>query len=117
MYDAEYALLRRAVKILLTPPEETGVSAVGSLPATYDRISRACRGVVAEAGKGEGLYDIVKMELERCVGQVERLLASDEHRSIEWLVPFTQKCEWFEKQVVSACPIYHLAAVMSTVHG
>ncbi|KAL1952365.1 hypothetical protein VTO73DRAFT_1514 [Trametes versicolor] len=91
--EADYALVRRTIRIILTPG---GPSA---LPATYDRISRACRSAVSEAGKGEGLYEAVKMELERCVGVVERSLGEEARKGVEWLVPFTDACAWFEKQV------------------
>ncbi|KAI0638919.1 Cullin-domain-containing protein [Trametes polyzona] len=84
--EADYALVRRTIRILLTPGE------VATLPATYDRISRACRAAVSDAGKGEGLYESMKMELERCVGTIERSLANDERRGTEWLVPFTEAC-------------------------
>ncbi|CDO70959.1 hypothetical protein BN946_scf184829.g68 [Trametes cinnabarina] len=91
--EADYALVRRTIRMLVTPGE------TGTLPATYDRIYRACRAAVTEAGKGEGIYEAVKMELERCVGTIERTLASEERKSVEWLVPFTDACAWFEKQV------------------
>ncbi|KAI0762521.1 Cullin-domain-containing protein [Fomes fomentarius] len=97
-YDEDYALLRRTISTLLTP-DETDANAAVPLSATYDRIFRACRAVVAEAGKGEGIYDVVKMELERCVGKVQKVLIDDERKSTDWLVPFTNKCAWFEKQV------------------
>ena len=60
--DADYVLVRRSIKVLLTPER---MDERPALPATYDRISRACRAVIAEAGRGKGLYDVVKMELER----------------------------------------------------
>ncbi|RPD58496.1 Cullin-domain-containing protein [Lentinus tigrinus ALCF2SS1-6] len=94
--DADYALVRRSVKVLLTPDDMDGRPA---LPATYDRISRACRAVVADAGRGEGLYDIVKMELERCVGGIEKKLVNAPEKSVQWLKPFTKSCAWFEGQV------------------
>ena len=96
--DGEYALMRHAVKVLLTPEETTPLS------ETYDRISRACRAVVSEAGKGEGLYDYLKMELERCVKTMVSMLVTDTHKGMDWLAPFTDACAWFEKQVVSFCP-------------
>lgn len=95
MIEADYALVRRTIRILLTPG---GPSA---LPATYDRIARACCSAVSQGGKGEGLYEAVKMELERCVGVVERSLGDEARKGAEWLVPFTDACAWFEKQVVS----------------
>ncbi|KAI0367469.1 Cullin-4B [Pilatotrama ljubarskyi] len=91
--EADYTLVRRTIRMLLTPGEN------GALPATYDRISRACRAAVSEAGRGEGLYDAVKMELERCVGTIERELLNEARKSVEWLVPFTEACAWFERQV------------------
>ncbi|KAI0761642.1 Cullin-domain-containing protein [Trametes elegans] len=91
--DADYALVRRVIRALLTPGES------GALPATYDRIARACCAAVVEAGRGEGLYEAAKMELERCVGVIERELVNEPRASVEWLVPFTDACAWFEKQV------------------
>ena len=88
-------LVRRTINILLTRNE------VKALPATYDRISRACRAVVDEAGKGEGLYDAVKIALEQCVKDLAEELNNDARKSVEWLVPFTDVCAWYEKQVVS----------------
>lgn len=41
------------------------------------------------------------MELERCVGVVERSLGDEVRKGVEWLVPFTDACAWFKKQVVS----------------
>ncbi|TBU26329.1 Cullin-4B [Dichomitus squalens] len=91
--NEEYGLVRRTIKILLDPEEKS------PLPATYDRISRACRAVVNEAGRGEGLYDFLKMELERRVSKMEEKLGGEPRKSVDWLVPFTETCEWFEKQV------------------
>ena len=44
------------------------------------------------------------MELERCVGFLQRTLVEDNKvkGKVEWLIPFTNACAWFEKQVVSA---------------
>ncbi|KAI0665335.1 hypothetical protein C8Q78DRAFT_1065044 [Trametes maxima] len=77
--EADYALVRRTIRALLNPREQ------GSLPATYDRISRACRTAVSDAGRGEG--------------DVEHALVNEERKSVEWLIPFTEACAWFEKQV------------------
>ncbi|KAH9927422.1 Cullin-4B [Epithele typhae] len=94
-YDADYNLVRRTISIILNPSEDR------PLPETYDRISRACRAAVGEAGRGEGLYDAVKMDLERCGSMLQKTLVNKEEKSVEWLVPFTEKCAWYEKQVVS----------------
>ncbi|KAI0651243.1 Cullin-4B [Trametes meyenii] len=91
--EADYALVRRTIRALLDLKEQ------GTLPATYDCVSRACWVAVSEAGRGEGLYDAVKMDLEHYVGNIERALVNEEQRGVEWLVPFTEACAWFERQV------------------
>ncbi|KAI0757463.1 Cullin-4B [Daedaleopsis nitida] len=93
VYDADLMLLRRTIKIILTPDNSA------TLPATYDRVSRACRAVVAEAGDGEGLYGDVKLALEQCVGEWEKTLIEESSKSVDWLIPFTKACTWFETQV------------------
>nr|VWP01822.1 Glutamyl-tRNA synthetase (EC [Ganoderma boninense] len=89
----DYLLVKRTISILLTRHEDK------PLPATYDRIYRACRAAVDEAGKGEGLYDAMKIALEQCVNNLVEELNKDPRKSAEWLVPFTNVCEWYEKQV------------------
>ena len=113
MVDADYALVRRSIKVLLTPEN---MDERPALPATYDRIARACRAVVAEAGRGEGLYDVVKMELERCVGTIEKRLVTASEKSVEWLKPFTESCGWFEQQVVSIAALTHVK-FKRDIHG
>ncbi len=104
----DYALVRRTISILLTRGEAK------PLPATYDRIYRACRATVDETGKGEGLYDAVKLSLEQCVKELVEELNNDARQSVEWLVPFTDVCAWYEKQVVSRLnrSSYHLPSSM-----
>ncbi|KAI1789168.1 Cullin-4B [Ganoderma leucocontextum] len=89
----DYVLVRHTISILLTRGGDK------SLPATYDRIYRACRATVDEAGKGEGLYDAVKIALEQSVKELAEELKNEARKSVEWLVPFTDTCAWFEKQV------------------
>ena len=48
----------------------------------------------------------MKMELERCVGVMGTMLVNDTRRSVEWLVPFTDACAWFEKQAVSTILVF-----------
>ena len=93
--DDDYALVRRTINVLLTRGETK------PLPGTYERIYRACRAAVDEAGKGEGLYDAVKIALEQCMNELVEELNSVARQSVEWLVPFTDVCAWYEKQVVS----------------
>ncbi|KAH8101424.1 Cullin-domain-containing protein [Cristinia sonorae] len=88
-YDADFALLKRSLRVLFTPNE--------ALPGTYDRVFNACR--VCVAHRGEGLYENLKMEVERCVGDVVQRLAAHESQGALWLNPFVEACEWFERQV------------------
>ncbi|TFK63076.1 Cullin-domain-containing protein [Pluteus cervinus] len=105
--DTPFELLRKCITILLTKdsPEP--------LPATYEAIYRACQSVVTISANGEGLYDRLKIELERCLTRlVEELMNSpgqrgasmnvdgENHGSVEWLGQFVQICQWFEDQIV-----------------
>ena len=76
------------------------------LPATYERIYSACRAVVCDAKKGEGVYDNVKLEIERCCGRLFEELRNSSSAGVEWLEPFKQVCEWYDKQVVCARDVY-----------
>lgn len=92
VYDAQYNLVKASVRILLNDP--------GELPASYDKIFSACRAVVCEANRGEGLYENVKMSLEQCVGRMYNQVYSLEVSSTDRLRPFVENCEWFEGRVV-----------------
>ncbi len=94
-YDSEYKLCIRAIRVLLTRENPE------SLPGTYEKIYSACRAVVCAAQKGEGLYEHLKLEIERCIGNLQRKLVEDGSKDVEWLCPFTESCNWFAKQVVS----------------
>ncbi|PSS22629.1 hypothetical protein PHLCEN_2v3056 [Hermanssonia centrifuga] len=92
-YDSEYKLCIRAIRVLLTRENPE------SLPGTYEKIYSACRAVVCAAQKGEGLYEHLKLEIERCIGNLQRKLVEDGSKDVEWLCPFTESCNWFAKQV------------------
>ena len=70
------------------------------LPASYERIYSACQAVVCNAQKGEGIYEYLKMQMERSFDVLRKDLLSDQRVGVAWLEPFIQTCEWFEKQVV-----------------
>ncbi|OBZ79494.1 Cullin-4 [Grifola frondosa] len=91
--DSDFALVRRCVRVLLTKDGDD------KLPATYEQIYRTCKSVVCDHGKGEGLYENVKLELEKCVGALASSLLRDGRGSVSWLIPFIESCAWFEKQV------------------
>lgn len=96
VYDRDFALVRQTIRVLLTK------GTTDPLPGTYARIYSACQAVVCDAQRGEGLYDNLKLELERCLGNILNDLVRDERTGVAWLEPFVQACEWFWKRVVSS---------------
>lgn len=87
--------MRRSIRIILNPNEHE------ILPATNYAIYCACRTVVSIAQKGEGLYDTLQMELEKCVGTLVRACTQNDKDKIEWISFFVTTCKWFETRIVS----------------
>lgn len=100
VYDKEFALVKRSIRLLLTNNSHE------KLPGTYERIFNACRTVVSVAQKGEGLYENLKIEVERCNNELARVLKGDTRNGVEWLVALVEASEWYEKRVVSH-PLVH----------
>lgn len=71
------------------------------LPGTYERIFSACRNVVFFAKKGEGLYENLRVEVERCTLELARVLRHDARTGVEWCKAFIEASEWYQKRVVS----------------
>lgn len=93
--DAQFALVRRCIRTILTRNSSE------TLPATYEGIYTACRSIVTVSNKGEGLYGCLKMELEQCVGRLSKELTETTVEGMEWITHFVRVCQWFEAQVVS----------------
>ncbi|KAJ3485804.1 hypothetical protein NLI96_g4680 [Meripilus lineatus] len=93
VYDKEFALVKRSIRLLLTNNSHE------KLPGTYERIFNACRTVVSVAQKGEGLYENLKIEVERCNNELARVLKGDTRNGVEWLVALVEASEWYEKRV------------------
>lgn len=98
--DKDFALVTRSVRVLLNKQGSD------NLPASYEYIYRACRSVVDVYNRGEGLYETLKLELEKCVGILARELLQDKARDVERLLKFNETCAWFEKQTVWRTRIY-----------
>lgn len=96
VYDREFGLVRHTIRVVLAK------DTADKLPATYEKIYAACQAVVCNAQKGEGIYDNLKLELERCFRNLLKELLDNAQSGIKWLEPFIQACEWFDKQVVSS---------------
>ena len=95
VYDRDLALVRRAIRVILAK------GTTETLPATYAKIYAACQAVVSNAHKGEGIYENLKLEMERCFGSLLKGLLETSHVGVAWLQPFIEACNWFDKQVVS----------------
>jgi cullin-4 len=87
-------LVRRCIRTLLTKGTNE------SLPITYEAIYSTCRSIVCVAGKGEGLYLTLKLEVEQALGPLARGLLSEVQTCVQWLDAFVDVCNWFETQVV-----------------
>ncbi len=98
-YTEDYKCVVRAIKALLSKPSVNDTKDI--LRDNYETIYSSCRAVVTAAHLGEGLYDNVKQEIERCVGTLARSLIDEGRQGVQWLAYFNDTCEWFEKQVVS----------------
>ena len=71
------------------------------IPVTYEKIYNACRFVVTVADKGEGLYSDLKLGLERCTGQLCKILCELDAKGLDWIGDFVDICQWFNTQTVS----------------
>ena len=97
-YDNDYRLAQRAIRVLLIPSNGTNTAI---LPGTYEGVYGACRSVVCAVHKGEGLYEYLKQEMERCVNTLAKDLEESVHQELKWIGYFNDLCKWFEQQVVS----------------
>jgi len=91
----ELPQVRRCIRTLLTK------GTTETLPITYEAIYLACRSIVCVADKGEGLYENLKIELERSLSRLANELVDEKGTEGQWIAAFVQACDWFEKQVVS----------------
>ncbi|KAF8879952.1 Cullin-4B [Infundibulicybe gibba] len=89
-----FALVKRCISIILTK-DTTDV-----LPATYEGIYNACRAVVTVANNGEGLYQALKLELEKSMGRTAKELSeASAADGIDYITYFVSLCEWFESEI------------------
>lgn len=101
------SLVTHAIKALLTRDE--GVA----LPAPYQRIFDACRSLVCLGGRGESLFERLKIELEKSVSTLAKQLLEQslENVSVPWIIKLVEICAWFEKEVVSLTFLYCSARI------
>ncbi|KAG0701950.1 Cullin family-domain-containing protein [Suillus ampliporus] len=92
VYESLFARLRGNIMVLLTKGSD-------ELKTTYEDIYIACRGVVCIAGRGEGLYDVLKIDINTCVRQLALELQTANKEGVEWIGQFVETCAWFEGQM------------------
>ncbi|KAG1852408.1 Cullin family-domain-containing protein [Suillus subalutaceus] len=91
-YDNLSARLSRSIRALLEKGSD-------QLSSTYEGVYTACRGVVCVAGRGEGLYEMLKVEIHKCVNRLAEELEKTNKEGVEWIGQFVETCAWFEGQV------------------
>ena len=105
-YTSEcHSLITRFLRYYLTKPRPLG--AVHPQPpnpppnSSYETIFSAWRTIVSATKNSGDLYDQVRMQLERCVGELAQDLGDKKEKGVQWIKPFNDICEWFEGRVVS----------------
>jgi len=101
--DKQLKLLIRSIRTILTrDPGPTDI-----LPASYEAIYTACQAIVTVSQQGEDLYNHVKMELGKSIGQLSRALVVSTEKDTAWITTFNKALTWLEQQIVRIfrCPI------------
>ncbi|KIL57743.1 hypothetical protein M378DRAFT_188384 [Amanita muscaria Koide BX008] len=90
--DTQLNELRHCIRTILTKEHPDVIQ------TTNEAIYNTCRSIVTVEDKGEGLYEILKLELERCGGELSKILNGSDVKGIDWISQFVDICEWFTKQ-------------------
>jgi len=101
-YTSEcHTLIARFLRHYLTKPRSPGAVLPPPPSYSYESIFTACRTIASTAKNSGDLYDQVKMQLERCVGELAQGLGDKKEKGVQWIKPFNEICAWFEERVVS----------------
>ena len=101
-YTSEcYSLVTRFLRYYLTKPRSLGPALTPPPNSSFENIFAACRTIVSSTKDPGDLYDQVKMQLERCVGELAQELSDKKEKGVQWIKPFNETCSWFEGRVVS----------------
>ncbi|KAH7907189.1 Cullin-4B [Hygrophoropsis aurantiaca] len=91
--DNNFVLLRACMRFVLAKDSKD------RLPASYETIYSACRSVVCVAGKGEGLYGALTMEIVQSVARLAGELEKKGKEGLDWIAQLVEICAWFETQI------------------
>lgn len=94
--DKQLKLLIRSIRTILT--RDPGPADI--LPASYEAIYTACQVIVTVSQQSEDLYNHVKMELGKSIGQLSRALVVSTEKDIAWIITFNKALAWLERQIV-----------------
>jgi cullin-4 len=102
-YTSEcYTLITRFLRYYLTKPRSLGAVLAPPPDSSFENTFAACRTVVSATKDSGDLYDQVRMQLERCVGELAQNLSDKKEKGVQWIKPFNETCAWFEGRVVRA---------------
>ncbi|KAG1882770.1 hypothetical protein F4604DRAFT_1986708 [Suillus subluteus] len=79
---------------------ENSYNMLMDLRKAYEGVYTARRGIVCVAGMGEGLYEMLKVEIHKCVNRLAEELEKTNKEGVEWIGQSVEMCAWFEGQVV-----------------
>jgi len=97
-----YGLLKQSIPAILSSHSDARI------PYMYEDIYQACQAVVSVQQKGEELYDVVKVEIQKTLGTLANQLKEkpvesnmdSEDKSIWWITRLVQLSDDFEARVV-----------------
>ena len=96
-----YSLTTRFLRYYLVKPRPHAPVLPPPPNSSFENIFSACRTIVAVMKDSGDLHDQVKMQLERCVGELAQDLGDKKEKGVKWIKPFNETCAWFEERVVS----------------
>lgn len=79
---------------------------------SYEGIYNACRSVVTISHLGHDLYGILKLELEKSIGNFANELCSSAENDTSWIISFNETFKWFERQIVG---LNHLFKIIDSI--
>ena len=97
-----FNLITRFLRYYLTKPRSVAAAIPAPPGSSFELIFVACRTIVSATSDPSDLYDQVKVQFERCVGELAQDLDDKKEKGVQWIKPFNEICVWFEGRVVRA---------------